>query len=503
MNLEESDKFVERQRKTEQKKKVVLISIVLCAILVALLVIMIIYLQYQDSLKLKVYVDGTQVKITSNMFKTEDNTNYVNVKVFSELLGYTYTKGEYKKYNEDEKSCYIRNNLEVVAMTADRDTLVKYIDVNEEAPELTEEGPYGMEMTVQSENGESNIFVLDKPVKYIDNELYVPFDYISDVFNLMVDTSTENRIRLYTLPALFQNAKNVATQLEYTTISGVYENIRALAYGLITVGNNGTFGVIDTNGKEILSVKYENIEFLQNSKEFFIRAENTVGLLDEEGKTIIQPTDYDDISILDEIEQLYLVEKDNKYGVVNRDGEIVLHVDYDSIGISEKDVTDYKLENLKNPNIIFDKCIVVELEGAYGLYDLKGKELLKPVYDGFGCLSEVTGEDSLYMTPKESGVEGLVINFNGLYALYDIKNESVILPAVYTRMYSVTKGGATKYYVEFGNQTLELSEALKSVSTETSAEANESEENENASEDDQPVNEETTGENGDTVVVDE
>lgn len=497
MNLEESDKFVERQRKTEQKKKVVLISIALCAILVALLVIMIIYLQYQDSLKLKVYVDGTQIKITSNMFKTEDNANYVNIKAFSELLGYTYTKGEYKKYNEDEKSCYIKNNLEVVAMTADRDTFVKYIDVNEEATELTEEGPYGVEITVQSENGESNIFVMDKPVKYIDNELYVPFDYISDVFNLMVDTSTENRIRLYTLPALFQNAKQVAAQLEYATISGVYENIRALAYGLITVGNNGTFGVIDTKGNEILSVKYENIEFLQNSKEFFIRAENAVGLLDKEGKTIIQPTDYDDISILDEIEQLYLVEKDNKYGVVNREGEIILHVDYDSIGLSEDDVTNYKLEDLKNPNIIFDKCIVVQLDGAYGLYDLEGKELLKPVYESFGCLSEITGEDSLYMTPEESGVEGLVINFNGLYALYDIENENVILPAVYTRMYSVTKGGETKYYVEFGNQTLELSEALKSVSTENSEE-NEQEENTN---EDQPTDEETPEEDEDTVVV--
>ena len=110
MNLEESDKFVEQQRKTEQKKKIVLVSIVLCAILVALLVILIIYIQYQDSLKLKMYVDGQQVKITSNMLKQDGDTSYVNIKTFSEMLGYTYTKGEYKKYNENIDSCYIKNN---------------------------------------------------------------------------------------------------------------------------------------------------------------------------------------------------------------------------------------------------------------------------------------------------------------------------------------------------------------------------------------------------------
>ena len=468
MNLEESDKFVERQRKTEQKKKIVLISIVLCAILVALLVVMIIYIQYQDSLKLKMYIDGNQVGIAGNMFKQENDITYVNVKTFSELLGYTYTKGEYKKYNEDENSCYIKNNLEIVAMTAEKETLVKYIEVVEGALELTPEGPYGMEMRVESQNGESNAFVLEKPVKSIDNELYLPFEYLTDVYNVMVDTSTENRIRIYTLPALFKNAMGLASQLEYGTISGVYENIRAIPYGLVVVGNNGIFGVIDTAGHEILSVKYENLEFLQNAQEFFIRAENTVGLLDKTGKTIIKPTAYDDIAILDEIEQLYLVEQDKKYGVVNRNGEIVIHVDYDKIGL--KNIDDFELENLRNKNLLYDKCIVVELDDSYGLYDITGKELLKTVYEGFGYLSEVSGEDSVILLPEELGIQGLVIKFNGLYGIYDISAEQVILPAVYSKIYSVTKAGETNYYVEFGEEQYNLKDVLQSIETNVGTE---------------------------------
>lgn len=463
MNLEESDKFVEQQRKTEQKKKIVLVSIVLCAILVALLIILIIYIQYQDSLKLKMYVDGNQVKITANMLKQDGDTSYVNIKAFSEMLGYTYTKGEYKKYNENIDSCYIKNNLEVVAMTAESETLTKYIEVVEGAPELTEEGPYGMQMQVESKNGESNTFVLSKTVKLIDDELYLPFDYLTDVYNILVDTSTPNRIRLYTLPTLFQSAKQKAVALEYTTISGVYENIRAIPYGLIVVGNNGIYGVIESGGqgKEILSVKYENLEFLQNSQEFFMRAENTVGLLDKTGATIIQPRDYDDIAILDEIEQLYLVEKDRKYGVVNRKGEIVLHVDYDAIGL--KNIKDFEEENVGDRNLLFDKCIVVELDDSYGLYDITGKELLKPVYEGFGCVSDVSGEDSVLMVPKEVGVEGLVINFNGLYAIYDIEKEEIVIPAVYSKIYSVTKAGETNYYAQFGDEQLNLKDVLKNV----------------------------------------
>ena len=316
MNLEESDKFAQKQAQNEQKKKFVLMSIIGCGILIALLIVMIIYIQYQDALQLKIYIDGTQISFSDKFLKQENGTNYVSIRELSDLLGYTYTKGEYKKYNENADSCYIKNNLEIVAMTAEKSTLTKYIEVIEGAPELTLEGPYGIEMTVEAQNGASNTFVLEKPVKQINGELYLPFEYVIDVYNMTIDTSVKNRIRMYTLPTLFQSAKQLAAKLEYGTISGVYENIRAIPYGLVVVGDNGIFGVIDLKGQEILSVKYEHLSFLQNTEEFFMRAENTVGLLDKTGSTIIKPMDYDNMSILDEIEELYLVEKNRKYGVV-------------------------------------------------------------------------------------------------------------------------------------------------------------------------------------------
>ena len=91
-----------------------------------------------------------------------------------------------------------------------------------------------------------------------------------------------------TLPNLFKSVSKTVAEAGYNTISGVYENIRAIPYGLVVVGNDNLYGVIDLaqKGKEILSVKYENLEFIQNSQEFFMSADSTVGLLDRNGTIV-------------------------------------------------------------------------------------------------------------------------------------------------------------------------------------------------------------------------
>lgn len=465
MNLEESDKFAERQRQTEKKKKVVLLSIVLCAILVALLIILIIFIQYQDSLELKMFVDGEQKPISNNLFVSQDNVNYVNIKQFSEMLGYTYTKGEYQKYNENEESCYINNDLEVVAMTADSPTMTKYIEVKPDTAVTSAAGPYGLEIQVKSENGKFNTFKLDQPVKTINNELYLPFDLLKDVYNVSVNTSEKNRIRIYTLPVLFQSAVKTAGSLGYGTISGIYENIRAIPYNLIVVGNSGLYGVVDVsqNNKEILSVKYENLEFIQNSQEFFMSADSTVGLLDRNGKTIIKPMEYDEISILDEVKQLYLVKKDGKYGVLNRKGDVVVHVDYDRIGL--KNINDYgnNVEKVRNTNLLFDECIIVGANSKYGLFDITGKELLKTNYETFGYATtsaDTSGEASVLIIPEELGIKGIVVCYDGLYGIYDVNVKNLIIPCACSRIYSITRAGTTTYYMEFNGEQMELNNYL-------------------------------------------
>lgn len=101
MNLEESDAFVKENERTERKRRTVLASIVVCVILAALLFILIVIITIQDNKTLKVFLNDKQYKFSSTFFQTIDNETYVNLEQLSILFGYTFQKGEYKKYNED------------------------------------------------------------------------------------------------------------------------------------------------------------------------------------------------------------------------------------------------------------------------------------------------------------------------------------------------------------------------------------------------------------------
>lgn len=488
MNLEESDKFIKEREARNGKRRMVLISIVFCAVLIAFLFIIILFLYYQDAQTLKVFVDGTKQSFSSNLFKEIDGQEYVNAREITKMLDCTYTKGEYGKYTEDNDSCYISSNHEVVSMKADSSSMTKYIlneDTNSTSTALSkekleaEQNVYGTQLTVKSANETEEVFNLKNPVKLVDGNLYIPFDLLPEVFNVNINTKEKNRVRIYTLATLYQQAKNVAGKLGYTTITGEYENVRALVYGLIVVGQDDKYGVINTSGEEVISLKYNEVEFVQNVKEFFVYANNTIGLLGSDGATIIKPTEYDDISVLSAEKQLYLVQKNNKYGVLNRKGEVVVHAEYDQIGLvdkSGKSTEDELISSLENPVVLFDTCIPVKQGTKYGLYDIDGTELAKTVYDGLGykvdtknnsssssssnSSTTTVGENSVLLLPESTGIKGIVINQNGGYGIYDVEAKRIIVPTVCSKIYSVTKNGITNYYMEFSGNQLDVAEYM-------------------------------------------
>ena len=65
-------------------------------------------------------------------------------------------------------------------------------------------------------------------------------------------------------------------------------------------------------------------------------AEESVGIINLQGVQVVEPKKYSKIQVLSDELGLYLVQKNGKYGVLNRSGDIVVHCEYDSIGIPEK-----------------------------------------------------------------------------------------------------------------------------------------------------------------------
>lgn len=467
MNLEQSDSFKSDLEKNARSKRNVMISIVLCAFLIALLFMMIVLLQYQDSITEKMFLDDTQIAIPKNFYKTVDGERYVNIKELGTLLGYTYTEGLYGVYDEEHKdSCYLQNNFEILTVTAGSQKFTKYLELSSDKVTMGNL----KKITLKNEEGYSENFKIEKPVIYEDEILYAPQEYISQMFNIQVDWQ-EYRINFYTLNYLVNVAQKVVAKAGLTEMSGYYENIRALNYGYIIVGNStdktasDLFGVISLNdGSEIISKKYDDIVFVENSEEFSITAGNgTVGILNHEGKTVIAPSEFEAISLMDQENKLYLVEKANEYGVLDRNGKIVVYAENDEVGI---DTSSFTSEEIDNNCLFFEKCIPVEKEGKYGLYDIKGNLVLDKIYDGFGykTRSKVTSsgsEQSVLLIPSYVGINGIVVNLNDAYGIYDINAESLILPTVFEKIYSITESGQKTYYVYYNGQEIDLAQFLK------------------------------------------
>ena len=345
MNLEESDVFKEELEKNSKSKKNVLISIVFCTFLVILLFIILRIVIYQDSITPKLFLDDKQISIPENLYiKTEDDI-YFDVKKFGALLGYTYTKGTYGEYNENPDSCYLQNDFEILALTAGANKFTKYIELNSQAK------IGDMKVTAKNDNGYSESFHIEKPVVLENDILYVSKEYIPIMFNVQISLE-EYRTKIYSLNFLTNYAKKIVAGNNLFEISGDYENLRGVVSGYIVVGDAKTakeksvnFGVISLNGKDVISKKYEEITFIQNTEQFYVTtADGRVGILDNEAGNVIAPSDkFEEISLLDQENKIYLVRKGKEYGVVNGKGKILIYPEKDQIGIDLK--TD-KFENI-------------------------------------------------------------------------------------------------------------------------------------------------------------
>lgn len=458
MNLEESDLYKEKLEKNNRHRKSVMLSIVLCAILIVFLFILIAILKYQDSITEKLFINGTQVTIPKDFYKTmDDGSIYVNVRHMSSFLGYTYTKGEYNKFNEDEDSCYLQNDFEIVSISANSDKYKKYIQVDG-TPTLAE-----IPVTMKNENGYNETFSLNKPIKFVDEKLYISVEDAQEILNAQIDWK-EYRYKIYSLEYIVNNAKKIVGKAGYSEMSGYYENLKSVLYGYVVVGNgNKLYGVYSlVEDKEFISIKYDDIKFVQNVKEFYVTVANgTMGILASDGSTIIAPSEYEDISLLDDEKQLYLVKKDGEYGVVNRTGKTIIHAENDEIGL---DISKFEIDEIENNSLIFSNSIPIKNDKKYGIYNLEGD--LKILCDGLGyqTASSTTtsgNEESILTIPPSVGIKGIVINFNDLYGIYDTTTENLIIPCSFEKIYAIKKFGQITYYMDLGGEQYNIAEYLK------------------------------------------
>lgn len=465
MNLEESNKIYQKNKQKNAKKQTIVGGIVVCIIIIVLCLLGILYLNAKEANRFKNILDGKEITLSENFIvNDEEGKQYVNIKQLSSLIGYKYNQGDYVKYNEDKESCYLENKYEIVTFKVNEKKFYKYMK-NEDsivAPDTNdkeqETKPTEIVYVVKTEDGEKETFSIESPIKFINEQIYIPLDIVNIACNSTIQITDKN-LQIFSLDYLVQVMQQVAAQKKYETISSTYENLRAIPNNMLVVGNNSKYGVLSLEtGELILTDKYDDVKYVQSEDKFYVYVNSKIGILDAKGNTIISPTDYESIKVFDEDKKLFLVQKDGKYGILKENGEFVLDTNFEAIGISNPE--DYNTNELKNNNIWFDNLIAIKQSGKYALYDLEKNEFRTEfVYDGFGYKTNSTdasGEDSLLIVPEETGVKGICVNQNGLYGIYDIKVKDIVIPCACSKMYSVTTNGDTIYYMEFNGASLPM-----------------------------------------------
>lgn len=437
-NMEEE----QSSKKGMETSSKILLAIIACVILIIIL-IMVLLLNVQQT-SFSITVDGKTMNIAQTTLLTKiDNISYVSIEEFAKLVGYEYHEGEYKSSIIEKDKCYVQGKDETATFYLNDNKVCKL-----PVGKLTED---------------YQEYTIENTIKAIGGKMYAPIDAINLAFNVVV-SETDKALEIYTLSYLVTTYDARVKTWGYTGIADQsFENQKALLYGyLIVKKENGLYKIIDTqNTKEIVPDKYNSIQFEENTKEFFVtNSLGQVGIINLDGTAKIEPI-YEAISVLDKKSDLYLIQKDKKYGVVKSGNITIIYPEYDSIGIDSKSIT----TNTESQYLLVNTLIPVCKGNKWGAFDKEGNLALKVEYDGFGCNAttvEVNGiKRAVLPVLTIERCNGIVVKKAEKYGLLDVKGKELV-PIAVDSIYELEgiENEDERYFMLYNNQEMNVIERL-------------------------------------------
>lgn len=423
MNLLENEEFIQKKKKSKTIMTIIIVMIILLLIICGVLL----YFMYEiQKNTLKLNIDNKNIKFESDMFVIEGEKIYINIKEFASLMGYETHNSEYKdRYSEDTTKCYISDNNENASYVLNSNTIYKKATLN----------------------ADYEYFELAEPVKYINNELYVLKEGMEIGTNCFIQYNSDNNlIRVVSLQSIVTQYASKFINSAVADDKADFNNKKALRYGLVVVQNTDKhYGVYNSKGQEIIGTKYASISFKEDSQEFTVKTdEGKMGILSADGRTKIEPN-YDDIKQINKELNYYLVSNNKKYGIINENGNIVVYLEYDKIGIDE---SKFPSNGIENPYMLYDNCIPVMRNNKWGILDINGKQILPLEYDTIGCILGTQNDktsNNVLMIPQ---YEAIVVGKEGKYSIVNSLGKEYV-PMVLDGVYSITTSGEDKFYMTF------------------------------------------------------
>lgn len=446
---------------------IIIVVMVILAIVAALLFILISNLQNK---KFKFIVDETSYKVSDEIFKDVNGVRYINVKTISNTVNYEYNNGEYNNpYEEDKTKCYVKCDNEIASFISGTNKIYKVaLDDAAKKDTKTQQSVNSdtKQTVVSNENTLDSIeyYELKDEIKLIDGEIYATEQAIKIGFNISFNYNTAiNKVEIYTLPYLVKKYSSVENSVLDEKCE--FSNQKLLLYDMILVKNSkNEYGVKKiSNSDAVLGTKYAAIKFIESSMNFIITTENGKQGISSTTETKISPQ-YDELKQLDKDLDLYLVKNGTKYGVINGEGNVVIYMEYDQIGM---DTSAFINNDLDNQYILYKKYIPVKRDEKWGLMRIDGTNTVPAEYDQFGCTTGTAiskTENNLLLVPD---VKGIVVCQNGLYGLIT-PDGSKLVPVSLSEMYKTTNSGVNTYYMTYNSEKIDILQWIKAKANSAS-----------------------------------
>lgn len=428
--------YDEEQRRNEEKrskkiKKFVISAIIISFIVIVGLIVAIFYLTNNPN-RIVVNLNGKSSTDLEKILSVEADENgnisiYAPIKEIAKYFEYSAYNGEYSMVSESTDSCYVENEDEVAVFNLDSNII------------------YKIDKTVS--NAEYESCMISKPVFQKDGILYVNDEGLENAFNLNIAYNVKKKvINLYTMSYRVTKASTSLSNGE--EIDDSLANRKAILEDIMVyINSDGQYGVKQlSTGDRILDSKYDNISYIPHKNAFIIEKNNKAGIITVDGITKISP-EYDELTLIDSSNELYLAKKDGLYGVINIEGKVVIYIEYSKIGMS---ISDFKQNGIKFGYVLCNKLIPVQQNGKWGFYDITGHQVTDLKYETIGCKTS-TNKGVNYNLLVVPDYNAIVVKRDGKYTFINLDGEE-LLSCVFKDMYIAVSSGKEEYYMIWYDQ---------------------------------------------------